>query len=36
MPILKKDLPRELLDVVQTVEAQADECWRALTILRNL
>ena len=35
MPTLKKDLPRELLDDVQAVEARADDCWRALEVLRN-
>src|SRR5205814_5961828 len=28
-------LPRERLDVVQAVEDHADECWRALEIVRN-
>lgn len=33
---LKKDMPRDVLDVVQAVEDRADECWRDLRILRNL
>jgi hypothetical protein len=32
---LKRDLPRDVLDVVQAVENRADECWRDLRILRN-
>jgi hypothetical protein len=32
---LKKDLPRDVLDVVQAVEDRADECWRDLWILPN-
>lgn len=35
MPTLKKDLPREHLDAVQALEARADECWRALDLLRH-
>jgi hypothetical protein len=33
MPLLKHELSQELLDTVQTVEARADDCWRALQIL---
>src|SRR5262245_6861035 len=35
MASLKKDLTREQLDAVQALEARADECWRALDLVRH-
>ena len=35
MAHLKKDAPRETKEILQRVEAQADECWRSLRILRR-
>lgn len=35
MAYLKKDAPPELVEILQHVEARADECWRSLQLLKR-
>ena len=36
MALIKTDASPELVEVLRRVEAQADECWRALQIVNDL
>jgi hypothetical protein len=35
MAYLKKDAPADVVETLRQAEAQADECWRGLQILKN-